>query len=164
MTGDAPKLQPPSWWKYVGGREADERWALSYVAAQKQNLQLPARDKVFYLQAVERLATDAHPRAPHRPPDRINLWLVCHYLLGTMRKSAKAAAIDTAQLASDAGHAPGHDFKAIQRHAKRLETTALEFLEAVVGDGVLRFGYRPPPHELHRRLTLWIEGEVRKVR
>jgi hypothetical protein len=158
--------EPPSWWKYVGGRDKDRQWARFY-AETEQRTALPARDRSFYLAAIMRLADDTYAKPAHRPPDVVNFWFTCRYQLATSSARPKAAAIDTARLASDAGIATGHTPKAIQRHAKALEKPAKEFLHSArnqIRDEMMERGLGVPSDgELNEKLIEWIERMVRKV-
>src|SRR6516165_6524954 len=98
----------PTWWQYIGGRDADRRWAGAYVVMAEQSRGFPPLHRKFYLAAITRLSADAYPKPAHRLPDPVNFWLACHYHHGMIVKTSKAAAVDTARLASSAGIARGH--------------------------------------------------------
>ena len=68
----------PSWWNYVGGREADAMWAKVYVALRREGREISAQDLAFYLAAIERLAAGAYPRKKGHPGNRVNFWISAH--------------------------------------------------------------------------------------
>src|SRR5205085_6788570 len=110
----ATEPKPPSWWQYVAGRDADQKWAAFYAASVESGGTFSAGELNFYLNAIKRLAADAYPKPAHRPPDVVNFWLACHYQLRAQSGSSKAAAIDTARIAAEATLGKGHTPKAIQ--------------------------------------------------
>jgi hypothetical protein len=156
----------PSWWKYVAGRDADKRWSEFYASTSMKGGKFSERDQDFYLNAIKRLATDGYAKLAHRPPDAVNFWLVCHYLLGTAvatNNLPKAAAINTAELAKSVGLARGHSYKQIQRYARDLEKPASEFLAAFWQDLPIDWSAAGVGIKVCNALTLFVEGMVRKV-
>src|SRR5439155_24557571 len=130
-SSEATEPKPPSWWQYVAGRDHDKKWAAFYASTIERGGDFSSKSELdFYLNVIKRLAADAYPKPAHRPPDAVNFWLTCHYQLRVQSgSSTKAAAIDTARIiAAEATIAKGHTPKAIQRHAKRLQQPASEFL------------------------------------
>jgi hypothetical protein len=153
----------PSWWKYIASSDADKSWSAFYASMALKGGQFSERDHDFYLNAIQRLAEDSYTKPAHRPPDAVNFWLTCHYQLGILSAKPKAAASITAWLASTAGIEKGHTPKAIQRHAKKLETPAKEFLDACRRAVMERAPERPSNEQLNHALIKWIERMVRKV-
>ena len=145
--------EPPSWWKYIGGRDADRLWARAFVGALRAGHELSQEDRTFYLTAVDRLADDEYPISIGRPEDRANFWVSCHYWLGTMTDTKKAAALRTAALIAT-------DYKAIQRKANELHEPVRDFLSRIVG---LLPAESADVCRQHARLMEWIEAQVQKV-
>lgn len=161
-------MSEPSWWEYVGGRTADKAWAMAYTSAVRRGMAMSARERSFSLAAIDRLATDAYVDPAHRPPHRVKFWLACHYQLGVLTKSRKAAAIDSATVAARAGARRGNTPKQIQRRANELEKPVREFLDAVMQQAPLDW----PPHwrqqlrhaaSIHRGMIRFVEAMVQKV-
>jgi hypothetical protein len=156
-------VRGPSWWQYVGGLDADSGWAREFAAAVEQESELPARHRKFYVAAIKRLAAQTYPRPAHRPADPVNFWLACHYRLGMVLNAPKAAANDTAQVAAAAGIAAGHDYKSVQRHARKLKRPVAEFLSAIVNQVPKDWPSELPPRAIHRGLMRWVESKVREL-
>lgn|GEM_PF-5126902 len=123
--------RPPSWWKFVAGRDADRKWSRFYADTMERGGTFPPREQNFYVNAIKRLTDDSYAKEAHRPKAAVNFWLTCYYQLAMLDTTAKAAAIDAARLAKQAGITKGHTPKEIQRHANELKNPAAKFLRAV---------------------------------
>jgi hypothetical protein len=160
---------PPSWWKYIAGRDADKQWSAFYASTAANGGEFSERDHDFYLNAVMRLANDSYQAGRGRRKDAVKFWLICRYQLGIASGDRpNAAARDTAELAYTVGIAKGHTPHAIQsKYANQLEKPAKEFLDAM-RNAVMEL----PPGELpelpsedrlNRVLTVWVERMVKRM-
>jgi hypothetical protein len=152
----------PSWWKYIGGRDADRMWTRAFVCAMREGRPLSQEDRTFYLAAVERLELDQYQVEAHRHKERRIFWLACYYWLCSLTtEHGIEAALTTIQMAHGRDIDNAHSkAKTLERQAKALAVPVRDFLDEIVR--MLRADSDDAPRQ-NARLMEWIATKVQEV-